>query len=138
MEVSKCWKIVEFSEISIKMKNCKTFYEAQKVSHLKEIIQPSPNPPPTIYCLWNKHFFTEIYRNMQTFAFKVFQECSSWPSRNGAMQMFFLIPNRNMFTTKFVKSERFLVVLQEHIIFDVKPVEVHKMSEIFWANCIVK
>ena len=57
---------------------------------------------------------------MQTFAFKVFEECSSLPSRNGALQMFFLTPNRNMFTGKFVKSEIFLAVLWEHIIVDVK------------------
>ena len=30
------------------MENCKTFYEAQTVSRLKEIIPPPPNPPPTI------------------------------------------------------------------------------------------
>ena len=28
------------------MKNCKTFYEAQTVSRLKEIVQPPPNQPP--------------------------------------------------------------------------------------------
>ena len=43
MEVSKCLKIVEFSKISSKMKYCKTFYEAQTASHLKEIIQPPLN-----------------------------------------------------------------------------------------------
>ena len=32
MKVSKCWKIVEFQKISIEMKNCKTFYEAQTAS----------------------------------------------------------------------------------------------------------
>ena len=32
MEVSKCWKIAEFQKISIKMKNCKIFYEAQTAS----------------------------------------------------------------------------------------------------------
>ena len=30
------------------MEICKTFYEAQIVSRLKEIIPPPPNPPPTI------------------------------------------------------------------------------------------
>ena len=105
------------------MKNCKTFYEAQTASHLKEIIQLSPNlpaPDKILLLLWNKNFLTEIYRNIQTFAFKVLQECSSWVSRNGAVQMFFLTPNRNMFPEKFVKSERFLAVFWEHIIFNVK------------------
>ena len=101
------------------MKNCITFYEAQTAIRLKEIIQPHPliplpPPPPShthtpdkiLLLLWNKNFPTEIYRNIQTFAFKVLQECSSWASRNGTapfLQMFFLTPNRNMFAGKFVK-----------------------------------
>ena len=40
---------------------------------------------------------------MQAFAFKVLQECISLVSRNGAMQMFSLTPNKNMFPEKFVK-----------------------------------
>ena len=48
--------------------------------------------------------------------------------------MFFLTPNRNMFTRKFVRSEKLLAVLREHIIFYVKLVEVRKMSEVFWAK----
>ena len=117
--------MLEFQKISIKMKNCKTFYEAQTVIYPKEIIKPPPNPQPTLPLdkillrLWDKNFLTEIYRNMQIFAFKVLQECSSFASRNGAAQMFFLTPNRNMFAGKFVKSERLLTVLQEHIIFNV-------------------
>ena len=53
MEVSKCWKVLEFHQISIKMKNCKTFYEAQTAICFKEIIQPPPipNPPPIRYNL---------------------------------------------------------------------------------------
>ena len=39
IEVSKSQKIVEFSKISIKIKNCKTFCQAQTASRLKEIIQ---------------------------------------------------------------------------------------------------
>ena len=125
MEVPKCSKIVEFPKIFIKMKNCKTFYEAQTASHLKEIIQLSPNlpaPDKILLLLWNKNFLTEIYRNIQTFAFKVLQECSSWASRNGAVQIFFLEKH----------------VLREHIIFNVKWVEVRKMSEIFWAKLYCK
>ena len=33
---------------------------------------------------------------------------------------FFLTPNRNMIALKLVKSEIFLAVLREHIIFNVK------------------
>ena len=42
-----------------------------------------------------------------------------------------LTPHRNKFAGKFVKSERFLAVLREHIIFNVKRVEV-LTSESFW------
>ena len=57
---------------------------------------------------------------MQAFTLKVLQECSSLASRNGAVQIFFLTLNRNMFTGKFVKSERFNSVFQEHFIFNAK------------------
>ena len=104
------------------MKSCKIFYETQTASRLQEIIQPSPNPPPSdkmLLRLWKKNFRTEIYRYIQTFAFKVLQKCSSWASRNGAVQMFSLIPSRNMSAGKLLKSERFLAALREHIIFNV-------------------
>ena len=138
MKVSKYWKIVEFRKISIKMKNYKTFYKSQTTSGLKEIIQPPPTPHKILLRLWNKTFLREIYRNIQTFAFKVLQESSSWASGNGAVQMFFLTPNRNMFTGKFVNWERFLAVFWEHIIFNFKRVEIRKMSEVFWAKLYCK
>ena len=85
--------MVEFPKISIKMKNSKTFCEAQTASRLKEIIQPPPlpkSPDQILLFLWNKSFLTEIYRNVQTFAFKELQECSFLASRKGLMQCFFL------------------------------------------------
>ena len=114
-------KIAEFSNISIQMKKCKTFCKTQIPNRLKNFIQspppppphPTPTPPPrdkTLLRLENKIFLKEIYRNIQIFAFKVLQECSSWVSRNDAVQIFFLTPHRNMFARKFVKSERFLAV----------------------------
>ena len=42
----------EFQKISIKIKNFKTFYEAQSASCLKEIIQHLPNPQPTPFPIW--------------------------------------------------------------------------------------
>ena len=125
MEVSKFWKIVEFLKISIKIKNCKTFYKSKTLDKI-------------LLRLWNRIFLTGIYRNIQKFAFKVLQECSFWASRNGAVQMFFLPSIRNMFAGIFVKSERFIVVLREHIIFNVKWVEVRKMNEVFWAKLYCK
>ena len=101
-----------------------------------------PNPPISpdkiLLLLWNKNFLREIYRNIQTFAFKVLQESSSWASGNGAVQMFFLTPNRNMFAGKFVNWESFLAVFWEHIIFNFKRVEIRKMSEVFWAKLYCK
>ena len=51
---------------------------------------------------------------------------------------FFLTLSRSMFHGKFVKSERFLAVLWEHVIFNVKWVEVCKINEIFWAKLYYK
>ena len=120
-------KIVEFSKIPIKMKNCKAFCKVQTANRLKKFIQSPPIPPPpsppadkTLLYLENNFFFMEIYRNIQTFAFKGLQESSSWVARNGALQIFFLTPHRNMFARKFVKSERFFGCIWEHIIFIIK------------------
>ena len=106
------------------MKNCQTLYEAQTANHLKEVIHPPPNPPPsdkTLLRLWNKNFLTEIYKNITTFSLsKCLKNAGSWASRNGSVQMFFLAANRNMCAGIFAKSERFLAVLPEHINFNVK------------------
>ena len=79
------------------MKNNKTFYESQVANCVKEIVQIpplSPTPPDrSLLRLWKKNFLTDIYRNIQIFPFKVLLECSSWASRNGAVQMFFLTPS---------------------------------------------
>ena len=47
------------------------------------------------------------------------------------MQMLFLMPNRNMFAGKFVKSKRVLAVLREQFVVNVKLVEIREMSEVF-------
>ena len=62
------------------------------------------------------------------------QICSSWAWRIVAVQIFFLASNRKILAGKFVKWDRFLAVLREHIIFNIKWVEVRKMSEVFWAK----
>ena len=112
----------------------------QRVTLRKLSSLPSTHPPPDkiLLRLWNKNFLTEIYRNIQTFPFKVLQESSSWASINGAVQIFFLTSKRNLFAGKFADSERFLAVLREHIIFNAKWVKVHKMIEIFLRNLYCK
>ena len=120
------------SKISIKMKNFKTSYESQVATRLKEIFQPPPPPLPppdkSFLHLWNKNVWTEIYRNMQTFAFQVLGKCSSWASRNSVVPMFFLA----------LTIIKFLAVLWEYIVYDVDWVEVRQMSEVFERNSIVK
>ena len=61
-------------------------------------IPPSPSAPSSNHSpsdkillrLWSKHFLIETDRNIQIFAFKVLQQCSTWESGNVAVQMFFL------------------------------------------------
>ena len=117
------------------VKNCKT--RPKQRAALFSLHQPTIPPHKILLHLWNKNFLREINRNIQTFAFKVFQKSSSWVSRNGAVQMIFLTPNRNIFAGKFVNWERFLAVFWEHVIFNFKRVEIHRMSEVK-QNCIVK
>ena len=78
------------------------------MSRLKEIIQPPPIHPPSdkiLLCLLKKNMFTEIYINIQTiFAFKELQEWDSSASINGAVQMLFLKPSRNMFAENILQS----------------------------------
>ena len=63
---------------SIKMKNCKTLYEVQTASHLKEIFQ-SPPPQPTPHQIKSYYVsgtkillrrYTEIYRHLLSRCFK--------------------------------------------------------------------
>ena len=77
MEVSNCWKMVEFPKSSIKIKNCKTFYEGQTGNHVKEIIQPLHHPSPqsdkSYYSSGTKIFlrkYTEIYKHLLSRCFK--------------------------------------------------------------------
>ena len=72
MEVSECWKIVEFTNISIKMKNCNLFYEVQKLSRLNKIIQPPPTNLPsdkTLLSLFLRRY-TEINGHLVSKCFK--------------------------------------------------------------------
>ena len=86
-------KMVEYLKMSTKMKNCKTFYEAQTASRPSGNHSAPPNQIKSYYVSGTKIFLqrcTEIYRNIQKYtAFTVLQECSSWASRNDAVQMFF-------------------------------------------------
>ena len=109
---------------------------------LKKLFSLPPTPDPQdkiLRCLWDKHFLTKICRNIQIFFFKELQERSSLGCQEMAeCKCFFLTHQRNMFAGNFVKWEGFLVVFQEHLIFNVKWIELHKMSEVFWAKLYCK
>ena len=118
----------------LKWKIVKHFTRPKERAALRKLFslhQPPIPPDKILLNLWNKNFLREIYRNIQTFVFKVLQESSSWASGNGAVQMIFLTPNRNIFAGKFVNWESFLVVFWEHVISSFKRVEIRKMSEAF-------
>ena len=128
---------MNFQKFQLKWKVVKKFHKSQTANPaLRKLFSLPPthlSADKILLPLWNKYFLAEIYRNIQAFALKVLQECSSWASRNVPVQMFFLTPNRNIFAGEF---ERFLAVLREHIIFNVNWVEVRKMNEFFEPTCI--
>ena len=129
-----CWK---YRNTEKYLKNCKTFYETQSARKLFSLSPPHIPPDKILLRLCSKHFLREIYRNIQTFAFKVLQESSSWASGNGAVQMFFLTPNRSIFPGKFVNWENILTVFWEHIIFNFKEAAIWKISEVFLSETVL-
>ena len=129
--MSKCWKIVEFPKISIKMKNCKTFYKAQTASRLKGIIQPT--------------FLEETfsYRDIQKYTDICFQSASrmqflgvrKWCSAN-----FFSDTKEKNFCWKICKVRKVFgcALLAYYFRYQVSWVEVRKMSKIFRVKLYYK
>ena len=74
-----------------------------------------------------------IYRNIQTFALKVIQECRSWATKNGAVQMFLLTPNRNMFSGKFLNQKWFSLYCGS-ILFSASS----ELRFVKWVSCFEK
>ena len=132
---------MNFEKFQLKWKIVKHFTRPKQRAALRKLfsLHQSPIPPDKILLnIWNKNFLTEIYRNIQTFAFKVLQEGSSWLSGNGAVQIIFLTPNRNIFTGKFVNWGSFLAKFWEHVTFSFKRIGIRQMSEVFWAKLYCK
>ena len=142
MEVSKSWKIAEFPKISIKIvKHFTRPKQRAALSKLFSLSLPSLFQLQTdkmLPRLWNKKSFTDIYRHIHALSFKVFPKCSSLASRNGAIQIFFLTPNRKSFAGKFIKWKKFLVVFRGHISINVEWDEARRTSGIFEQTYIVK
>ena len=77
-----------------------------------------------------KHFLTEIYRNIQTFAFKVLQKCSPWASSDGAV-----LDSKQMFTS----SQKYFWLYCESKLFSMsRESRFVKWVRFFKWNCIVK
>ena len=109
MEVSKYWKIVDFQKFQLKWK-CKLFYEPQTARRLRKLFNLPPDKK-LLTSLEQFFFLTEFYTNKQTCALQILRECSSWASRNGAVQIFLLTSTRNIVARTFVKYVTFLAVL---------------------------
>ena len=113
------------------MKNCKTFCKAQIASRLKEIIQPPPHPTPhqikPYYVSRTKILlrrYIEIQRHLFSKCFK-----NAVLGRQEMVQCkYFFWHQTKMLARKFVKSETFLAMLREHIIFSVNWVEFRKKA----------
>ena len=128
---------MSFWKFQLKWKIVKHFTRLRQGAALKKIILP-------LHTRWNltasqqQKFVTKIYRNIQTFAFKVLQECSPWTFKKWCSGNVFSDTKQKILAWKFVKCERLLDALRECIIFNVKWVEVLKMSEVFWAKLYCK
>ena len=139
MEVSKCWQLVEFPKISIEMKNCKTFYEGQAASRVKEIIQPlhhpSSQPDKSSMSLEQKFSYGDIKKNtnicFQRASRIQFLGVKKWCSANA-----FLTPNRKMLAEKFEKS--FWLCCESILFLMSSELRFKKWVRFFEQNCIVK
>ena len=96
------------------------------------------SPPDKILLyLWNKNFLTQIYRNIYGHLLsKCFKNAVIERPETAPCKCFF--GHQTAKSLQFVKSERFLIVLPEHFMFNIKWVEICKISEIFRAKYIVK
>ena len=140
MGVFKCWKTVEFLKISMKIRNCKTFSEPKRRATLRKSFCVTPNDPSLdkiLLRLWNKISLTGIYRNIQTFAFKELEECSSWASRNGAVQMFFWHQTEACFLENLKQNN--ICLYCGNILFSTSnELKFVKWVRFFKRNCLVK
>ena len=137
---------MNFKKCQLKWKIVKTFTKHTQLTAIRKLFSAPPPPPhpltrqkdKILLRLWalEKSF---SYGDIQKYAEFYFQSASrmqflgfkKWCSAN-------IFSDREMFAGKFVTWERILTVFREHIIFNVKWVEVRLMSEVFWANLYCK
>ena len=117
--------MVELPKNLIKMIILKHFTSLKQRDSWRKLF--SPHQIKASYVSGVNILLTAVYRNTQTFDFQMLRECSTWMSRNGAVEMFFsffVTPTRNVF----------LDVFQEYIFCNVEWIEARKMSEVFWVK----
>ena len=117
--------MVELPKNLIKMIILKHFTSPKQRDSWRKLF--SPHQIKASYVSGVNILLTAVYRNIQTFDFQMLRECSTWMSRNGAVEMFFsffVTPTRNVF----------LDVFQEYIFCNVEWIEARKMSEVFWVK----
>ena len=135
-------KIVEFSKISIKIQNCKTFCKAQTTNRLNNFFQSPSIPPPTtipqgqtLLRLRNNFFlrrYIEIYRHLLS---KCFKNAVLGRQEMGQCKCFFWHQTESCLVEHL---ERFLAVLWESILFSMSvKFKFIKWVRFFEPNCIV-
>ena len=107
---------------------------------LKKLFSLTPTHPPSdkISRLWNKNFLTNIYRNIRTFPFKVFQECSYGTSRNSAVQIIFFDTKQKHVWWNIYKGRKVFGCVAWAYYFQCHVLRFIKRVMFFEWNCIVK
>ena len=135
MKVSKCWNIVEFTKISVKTKNCNTFYEAQKTTCLNEIIEPPPTHLPSDKILLRLFLrrYIEIDGHLIS---KCFKNAVLGVRKRWSANVFSDTKEKYVCWKILVNSERFWLCCK--IILFSMWVRFVKWVKFFEQNCIVK
>ena len=124
----------------LKRKIVKYFARSKQRAALRKLFSlphPTPHQIKPYYVFGIKIFlrrYIEIYRHLLSICFKN----AVLGRQEMVLNKYFSDTKQKHVCWKFVKSENFLAALREHIIFNVKWVEVRKMSEIFWAKLYCK
>ena len=124
----------------LKRKIVKYFARSKQRAALRKLFSlphPTPHQIKPYYVFGIKIFlrrYIEIYRHLLSIWFKN----AVFGRQEMVLNKYFSDTKQKHVCWKFVKSENFLAALREHIIFNVKWVEVRKMSEIFWAKLYCK
>ena len=112
---------VEFPKLSINMKN---FTRRKHRSALRKLFCPPPDKS-----------FLRTYTGMLS---QWFENAVLWLLEMVQCKFFFLTTTRNMLLEnvcwKICKVSGFFAVLRKYIFYNVKTVEVRKISEVFWAK----